>query len=65
MQLWPMAQVICKVAYSKRAEKLTYDLGRYVACSLGRMQLAIGMNIEHNQAIEGQPQHLKQATCVF
>jgi hypothetical protein len=62
-QLWPM--VVCEVAYSERAEKLAYDLGRYVTCSLGRVQLAIGVNIERNRAREGQPQSLTQATCVF
>ena len=62
-QLWPM--VVCEVAYSERAEKLAYDLGRYVTCSLGRVRLAIGVNIEHDRAKEGQPQHLEQATCAF
>jgi hypothetical protein len=62
-QLWPT--VVCEVAYSERAEKLAYDLGRYVACSLGRVQLAIGVNIERTRAREGQPRGLTQATCAF
>ena len=42
-----------------------HDLGRYVTCSLGRVQLAIGLRIEHNCAVAGQPQGLKKVTCAF
>jgi hypothetical protein len=61
-QLWPT--VVWEVAYSEKAEKLAYDLGRYVACSLGRVRLAIGVNIERNRATGGL-QTLKRATCAF
>ena len=37
--------VAWEVAYSQD-EKLVYDL-RHVTCSLGRVRLAIGVNIEH------------------
>lgn len=60
MQLWPM--VVWEVAYSEDGKKLTYNLGRFVTCSLGRVWLVIGMNIEHNQATGRQSQGLKQVT---
>lgn len=60
---WPT--VVWEVAYSQNERKLAYDLGRHVACSLGRVRLAIGVNIEHNRAVEGQPRSLKMVTCTF
>ena len=44
---------------------LPCDLGRYVACSLGRVWLAVSLKIECNHAVAGQPQGLKKVTCVF
>ena len=40
--------VVWEVAYSQNESKLAIDLGRHVACSLGRVRVAIGLNIEHN-----------------
>ena len=62
MQAWPT--VIWELAYSEDEKRLAHDLGRYVACSLGRVQLAIGLKIERNCAVAGQPQGLK-VTCAF
>jgi hypothetical protein len=56
--------VVWKVAYSQDEKNLAYVLGRYVTCSLGSVQLAIGMNIEHNN-VQGQPWVLKKVTCTF
>jgi hypothetical protein len=63
MRLWPT--VVWEVAYSENGKKLAYDLGRYVACSLGRVRLAIGVKIERNRATGRQSQGLKQVTCTF
>ena len=63
MQAWPT--VIWELAYSEDEKRLAHDLGRYVACSLGRVQLAISLRIEHNCAVAGQPQGLKKVTCAF
>lgn len=57
--------VVWEVAYSQNESKLAIDLGRHVACSLGRVRLAIGLNIEHNTSLEGQPRSLKRVTCTF
>ena len=62
-QAWPT--VVLEVAYGEDEKKLAYDLGRYVACSLGNVQLAIGVNMERNRAEVGQPQSLKKVTCAF
>jgi hypothetical protein len=43
-----MPTVVWEVAYSQDKKNLAYVLGRYVTCSLGSMQLAIGVNIQHN-----------------
>lgn len=60
---WPT--VVWEVAYSQDEGKLANDLGRHLACSLGRVRLAIGVNIEHNHAVKGQPRSLKKVTCTF
>ena len=57
--------VVWEVAYSQDEKKLAYDLGRHVTCSLGRVRLAIGVNIEHDRPVEGQPRSLKKVTCTF
>jgi hypothetical protein len=63
-QAWPT--VVWEVAYSEDEKKLAHDLGRHVACSLGRVRLAIGVNIERSPAVAGQPvRDLKKVTCVF
>lgn len=64
-QAWPT--VVWEVAYSENEWKLAYDLGRYVACSLSRVWLAIGVKIERNPAVPvgQQPRGLKKVTCVF
>lgn len=63
MKAWPT--VVWEVVYSQNERKLTNDLWRHVACSLGRVRLAIGVNIEHNHAVKGQPHSLKTVTCIF
>lgn len=60
---WPT--VVWEVAYSENERKLAYDLGRHIACSVGRVRLAIGVKIELNHAPEGLPQSLKKLTCAF
>ena len=52
MQSWPT--ITWEVAYSKDEKQLAHDLGRYVACSLGRVQLAISLKIECYPAVTGQ-----------
>jgi hypothetical protein len=59
-----MPTVVWEVAYSQDEKNLAYVLGRYVACSLGSVQLAIGVNIKHNN-VQGQPRVLKKVTCTF
>jgi hypothetical protein len=49
MQAWPT--VVWEVAYSENEQKLAYDLGRYVACFLSRVWLAIGVKIECDPAV--------------
>ena len=56
--------VIWEVAYSQDKKKLAYVLGRYITCSAGMVQLAIGINIELNPALK-QPWNLKRVTCTF
>jgi hypothetical protein len=51
MQAW--TTVVWEVAYSENEQKLAEDLGRYVVCSLGWVQLAIGVKIKHNPAVPG------------
>jgi hypothetical protein len=60
-----MPTVVWEVAYSEDENRLVHDLGRYVACSLSRAQLAVGLKIEHNCAVAGQLQGLKKVTCAF
>lgn len=43
---WPT--VVWEVAYSEAEGKLVQDLGRFLACSHGRVWLAIGIKIECN-----------------
>jgi hypothetical protein len=62
-QAWPT--VVWEVGYSEDEKRLAHDLGRYVACSLGRVRLAIGLKIERNCAVAGQPRGLKKVTCAF
>jgi hypothetical protein len=57
--------VVWEVAYSEDEKKLTYDLGRHVACSEGKVRLAIGVKIGHNRAAKGQPRDLAKVTCTF
>ena len=63
MQSWPT--VTWEVAYSEDEKQLAHDLGRYVACSLGRVRLVIGLKIEHYPAVTGQSQALKKVTCAL
>jgi hypothetical protein len=65
MQAWPT--VLWEVAYGENEQKLVEDLGRYVACSLSRVQLSISVKIECNPAVPGgqQPQGLKNVTCAL
>ena len=51
-QGWPT--VLWALAYSEDEMKLAHDLGRYIACSLGRVRLVIGLNVERNAAVAGQ-----------
>lgn len=60
-----MPTVVWEVAYGQNEKSLVQCLARYVACSLGSIRLAIGLNIEHNKRVEGQPRTLKQITCAF
>ena len=62
-QAWPT--VVWEVAYSENEKRLARDLGRYVACSLGRVRLAIGLKIEHSPVVGGQQWGLKKGTCAF
>jgi hypothetical protein len=59
-----MPTVVWEVAYSQDKKNLAYVLGRYVTCSLGSVQLAIGVNMEHNN-VQGQPWVFKKVTCTF
>jgi hypothetical protein len=63
MQSWPT--VTWEVAYSEDEKQLAHDLGRYVACSLGRVRLAIGLKIERYPAVTGQSRGLKKVTCAL
>ena len=47
--------VIWEVAYHQNKKDLACTLGRFVACSLGRVWLAISLKIEHDHAVTGQP----------
>jgi hypothetical protein len=47
--------VVLEVAYSQDEKKLAYNLGRHITCSLGRVQLAIGVNIEHSSPCSTPP----------
>ena len=38
-----MPTVVWEVAYSEDEKQLAHDLGRYVACYLGRVRLAVGL----------------------
>jgi hypothetical protein len=62
---WPT--VVWEVAYGEDERKLAEDLGRYVACSLGRVRLAIGVKIDRNPAVPGgrQLRSVKKVTCAF
>jgi hypothetical protein len=60
---WPT--VTFEVAYSERRKKLARDCGRYVACSSGKVQLAIGVNIDHYPIVSGNSRVLKQVMCTF
>src|SRR6202040_741627 len=60
-----MLTVVWEVAYSEDEKQLAHDLGRYVACSLSRVRLAVGLKIEHSRAVAGQPRGLKKVTCSF
>jgi hypothetical protein len=59
---WPT--VVWEVAYSQDEKKLAEVLGRYVTCSAGMVQLAIGINIKLDPALK-LPQNLKRVTCTF
>jgi hypothetical protein len=61
-QAWPT--VVWEVAYTEDEKKLAHDLGRYVACSLGRVQLAIGVKIERNR-VQGGFRGVKRVTCAL
>jgi hypothetical protein len=65
LRSWPT--VVWEVAYDSQSErKLAVDLARHLACSLGSVQLAIGMKIEHkHEAVNGQSRCLKTVTCGF
>jgi hypothetical protein len=64
-QTQALPTVVWEVAYSEDEKKLAHDLGRYVACSLGRVRLAIGVKIEHDRAMAGKPRGLRKVTCAF
>ena len=57
--------VVWEVAYSEDEKKLARDLGRYIACSLSRVQLAIGLKIERCPAVIGQARDLKKVMCTL
>jgi hypothetical protein len=59
MDVWPM--VVWEVAYSENEKKLANDLGRYIGCSFGMVQLAIGVKIKCNCNGKG----VKKVTCAF
>jgi len=60
---WPT--VTFEVAYAENDRKLARDCGRYVACSSGKVQLAMGLNIEHYPIEPGNPRKLKRVTCTY
>ena len=64
-QTQALPTVVWEVAYAEDEKKLAHDLGRYVACSLGRVRLAVGLKIERNRTVAGQPRGLKKVTCAF
>ena len=57
--------VVWEVAYGEDARALARDLARFVACSLGRVRLAIGIKIERDYAPGGQLQGSKKVVCAF
>jgi hypothetical protein len=69
LQKRPLTQacptVVWEVVYSEDERKLARDVGRHVACSLGRVRLAIGVKIEHECGVKGEPRKLKKVTCAF
>jgi hypothetical protein len=56
--------VVWEVAYGEDERKLAQDLGRWVACSRGRVHLAIGIKIERNRT-PGGLRGLKKVTCAL
>jgi hypothetical protein len=40
--------VVIEVGYSEKPRDLAEDCGRWIVCSLGRVRLAIGINIDYN-----------------
>jgi hypothetical protein len=65
MKAWPT--VVWEVGYSEDVVKLAKDVGRFVACSVGRVQLAIAVKLEHDRPEKaGQLRGpLKKVTCAF
>ena len=65
IKAWPT--VVWEVRYSENEMKLAEDVGRLVACSIGRVQLAIAVKVEHNSSEKpGQLQGpLKKVTCAL
>jgi hypothetical protein len=54
--------VVWEVAYSEPSKKVAEDCGRWIACSLGRVLLAISVDIVMEKGPDGE-QVIKKATC--
>ena len=46
--------VVCEVAFFETTAKLAEDCGRWIACSLGRVQLAVGIDINLEKEMPGK-----------
>ena len=60
--MWEVAN--CNLG-SGNEKELAHGLWKYIACSLSRVKLVIGLKIECYPAVTGQPQDLKKVMCTF
>ncbi len=55
--------LVCEVAYAETSAKLAEDCGRWIACSLGRILLAVGLDITLKKKINKED--LPEISAVF
>jgi hypothetical protein len=61
-----MPTVVVEVAYQETSKKLAEDCGRWIACSLGRVLLAVGFDVKlKNQPEEGEVPEIDRVVCYF